>query len=202
MGIPHTTLIAGLIAVQASGVAAQDRWAGYYGGLSIDALDSTAEVPGNARLSFRDKTANLGLYAGYNFVRGNGFVWGPEVSLTSVSTDGSATDATLGTANFDGGVLLSPRVRAGFATDRVYYYGILGLGMTNAFARPEGNTDTNVVISPSIGIGAEFVVGDGWSTKIEAVHHKFESPEYDFNGTTSRSDTDITQITIGLTRKF
>ncbi|MGC1496413.1 MAG: porin family protein [Sulfitobacter sp.] len=181
---------------------AQENWAGYYGGISIDAVKATSDVGGNAVHQYKDKTANLGIYGGYNFVRSNGFVWGPEISLTSISTEGTRTDATLGGSQFDGGFLLMPRLRGGFATDRAFFYGIAGLGITDAMARPAGASGTDVVISPSLGLGAEFAMGNGWRTKIEAVHHKFDSSDFNFNGTTTPSENKLTQITLGLSRKF
>jgi hypothetical protein len=45
-------------------------------------------------------------------------------------------------------------------------------------------------------------MGNGWRTKIEAVHHGFDSAEFDFNGTTARSKNKLTQITFGIGRKF
>ncbi len=195
---------AGALVLVLCGTAAQaqENWAGYYGGLSIDAVKSTSDVGSNAVHQYEDKTANLGIYGGYNFVRGNGFVWGPEISLTTISTKGSRNDAALGDSQFDGGFMLMPRLRGGFATDRAFFYGIAGLGITDAMARPSGASGTDIVISPSIGLGAEFAIGDGWRTKIEAVHHSFDSPDFDFNGTTTSSKTKLTQITLGLSRKF
>lgn len=188
--------------VLAGQASVQDRWAGFYGGVSVDAVETTAQVDGSTVHDYKDKTANLGFYLGHNYVRGGGFVWGPEVSLTAISTAGSATDATLGDSNFDGGFLLTPRLRAGYATDRMFFYGILGLGITDVNARPTSETGTDITISPSIGLGAEFAINDQWSTKLEAVHHKFEGAEFDFNGTRSRTDNALTQITLGISRKF
>lgn len=181
---------------------AQDDWRGFYGGLTLDAVRATSDVGSNAVHRYKEDSAQLGFYAGYSFVRPGGLVWGPEVSLTSVSTSGAQTDATLGNSSFDGGFLLMPRVRAGFVTGRTYLYGIAGLGITDAMARPAGLDGSDVVISPSIGVGAEFAMRDGWHTKVEAVHHSFDSPEFDFNGTTERSDNSLTQITFGIGRKF
>jgi len=181
---------------------AQDRWAGFYAGVSVDAVTSTAQVGTSSVHDFKDKTANLGGFAGYNFVRGNGFVWGPELAVTAISTEGTATDTALGRSNFDGGFLVMPRLRGGFANDRAFYYGIVGLGITDVGARPAGASGRDVTVSPSIGIGAEFVLSDTWSTKIEAVHHKFDGPTFDFNGTSTQSRNKMTQFTLGFSRKF
>lgn len=202
MGICRNTLGGVVLMVSATMAQAQDDWAGYYGGISIDAVKSTSQVGASTLHSYKDKTANLGVYGGYNFVRDNGFVWGPEVSLTSISTEGTRNDVILGGSQFDGGFLLNPRLRGGFATERMFYYGIVGLSITDAMARPAGQSGTDVVIAPSIGLGAEYAMGGGWRTKIEAVHHKFDGPDFNFNGTTTSTDNKLTQITLGLSRKF
>lgn len=185
-----------------TGVQAQQEWAGAYGGVSIDAVRSSSDVQSSAVHTYKEQAANVGLFAGYNFVRNNGFVWGPEVSLTSVSTGGTRNDGALGGSQYDGSFLFVPRVRAGYATQKVFLYGIAGIGFTDAMARPAGEGGTDVVVSPTFGLGAEFAMGNGWRTKVEALHHKFDGPSFDFNGNTRRTDNDLTQITIGLSRKF
>lgn len=202
MGNLGCTILAGAVALCGAAAQAQDSWAGRYAGISIDAVDARSNVGSNAVHRYRDKTANFGLFAGVNFVRSGGFVWGPEISLTSVSTDGARSDGALGASAYDGGFLLNPRLRAGFATDRVFYYGIAGLSFTDAMARPARASGTEIVVAPSFGLGAEFDIGGGWRTKIEAVHHSFDSPDYNFSGTTAASSNKLTQITLGLSRKF
>lgn len=184
------------------GAAAQDRWQGYYAGLSLDSVDVGSNVGSNATHVFSERSAALGAYAGYNFVRDNGFVWGPELALTGLSASGTATDVALGTSDFQGSFLFNPRVRLGYATDRVFFYGMLGLGFTDAGVQPFGNSGTDIVVSGSIGIGAEFALSDRWSTKIEAVHYDWNDVNRSFNGVGQGVDTDVTQITLGLTRKF
>ncbi|MFT5796810.1 MAG: hypothetical protein ACI84R_000863 [Candidatus Azotimanducaceae bacterium] len=194
-----STAITFTLAVQ---VRAQDRWAGFYGGISLDAVDTTSNVGTNATHSYSQNGASLGLYAGYNIVRSSGFVWGPEVSLTGVNASGTRTDATLGTSKFEGGFVLNPRMRLGYATDRAFYYGMIGLGITDAGAQPASNTGTDIYVSGSIGVGAEFALNDVWSTKIEAVHYTWEDDDKSYNGSSQVLDTKTTQITLGLSRKF
>ena len=202
MGIFKTSTITAALTLTAGAALAQDYWAGYYGGISIDAVRNTSKVQGSTVHSYKDKATSLGLYAGYNVVRATGFVWGPEIKLTGVSTSGRRSGDGFGDSTYDGGFLLTPRLRGGYATDKVFFYGILGLSFSDAMARPSGSSGTDISGAPSIGIGMEFAIGNDWSTKIEAVHHTFESTEFDFNGTTARSDNKLTQITLGLSRKF
>ncbi|MEP1518658.1 outer membrane beta-barrel protein [Ascidiaceihabitans sp.] len=111
-----------------AGAQAQDRWAGFYAGLSLDAVDTSSDVASNATHRYSDNGASLGLYAGYNYARANGFVWGPEIALTGINASGSRSDAALGTSSFRGSFLLNPRMRLGYATDRAFFYGMVGLG--------------------------------------------------------------------------
>lgn len=202
MGMYDFVPVATALSLSAGMALAQDNWAGFYGGISIDAVRGTSEVGSSRVHAYTEKAAGVGIYGGYNIVRNNGFVWGPEVALSGISTGGTRSGDGLGDSSYDGGFLLNPRLRGGYATDTMFFYGILGLSMTDAMARPAGTSGKDVVISPSIGVGVEFAIGNDWSTKVEAVHHKFDSPEFDFGGTTTRSDNELTQITIGLSRKF
>lgn len=181
---------------------AQDWWAGFYAGLSLDAVDTSSDVASNATHRYSDNGASLGLYAGYNYARANGFVWGPEIALTGINASGSRSDAALGTSSFRGSFLLNPRMRLGYATDRAFFYGMVGLGITDAGAEPDTNSGTDIYVSGSIGIGAEFALRDDWSTKIEAVHYTWNDVNKTFNGNVQGVDTKTTQFTIGLSRKF
>lgn len=183
-------------------VHAQDRWAGTYAGISIDSIKTSSDVGASAPHSYSQNGASLGLYAGYNFVRSNGFVWGPEITLTGLNASGSRNDAALGTSKFEGGVLVNPRVRLGYATPNAFYYGTIGLGFTDAGAQPSSNSGTDVYVAPSIGIGAEFALSDTWATKIEAVHYSWEDDSKVYNGAAQTTKTKATQITLGLSRKF
>ncbi|MEM9637026.1 MAG: porin family protein [Pseudomonadota bacterium] len=201
MNYRELILSAGIIVALCLPADAQERWTGYYFGVSIDRADTSVEVPGNSTHSLSDKGTNFGLYAGYGIRGRNNFVWTPEIMLSSLDTVGTASDAALGSTGFHGSFLLAPRVRGGFATERAYFYGVIGLGITDVRIRPIGNSDTDFMASFGTGLGAEFALDDKWSTRIEAMHYMWE-PQQILNGVERDTETEATIFRIGLTRRF
>ncbi|WP_300062148.1 outer membrane protein [uncultured Roseobacter sp.] len=195
-------LFGGIMVALAVPADAQDRWTGYYFGLSIDSVETDSQVDGSSVHDLSDEGTNLGIYAGYGIRRGRNFVWTPEVTLSRLETNGGASDATLGTTDFDGSFLLEPRIRAGYATERFYLYGILGLGITDAGLRPAGSDEDELIGSFGLGVGAEVAINDQWSTRVEAIHREWNASKQDFNGRLRETETDTTVLRIGLTRRF
>lgn len=195
-------LTGGILIALALPAEAQDRWTGAYFGLSIDHSETTSEVSGSKVHSLSNSGSDFGIYAGYGIRGWGNFVWTPEITLSSLDTLGTASDAALGQTDFDGSFLIAPRVRAGYATPRAYYYGVLGLGFTDAGLRPAGSTDTDITVSLGLGLGAEVALDEQWSTRIEAMHYIWEGADDVFNGAQRNVDTDATILSLGLTRRF
>lgn len=181
---------------------AQERWTGGYVGLSIDHTDTSSQVQNSTVHDLSDEATGVGIYAGYGILRGQNFVWTPEFVLSRLDTNGTATDAALGTTNFDGSFLLEPRIRAGYATEKAYFYGILGLGITDAGMRPAKLDDDDLIGSFGLGLGAEVAINEQWSTRLEAVHYEWQASKQNFNGSFRETETDTTVLRIGLTRRF
>ena len=182
---------------------AQERWQGLYGGIAIAGQDVTANVERSAIHRYSEDALSLGVYGGKNFVSANGFVWGPDVLLTSLSTPGARRGEGLGTTSFRGTFLLSPRVRLGFATDNVMFYGVLGAGITDATVRSAGRGDGGKIIArAAYGVGMEFATSELWSVRAEAVTYNLNVDDRGFGFRTRDIDGDIGQISIGLSRKF
>lgn len=195
-------LSGGILLALALPADAQERWTGPYVGLSLDRIETSSEIDRSGVHDLSDKGVHVGLYAGY-WLRGRGnLIWTPEVALSTLETQGGASDATFGSTGFDGSFLLEPRVRVGFATDRLYYYGVVGLGITDAGLRPAGSDDDDLIGSFGIGLGAEFAINAQWSTRLEAVHYEWNASEQDFNGQFRETETDASVLRIGLTRRF
>lgn len=189
----------GLLANKAT---AQERWAGTYGGIALSAAEADAGISGNATHQFSDSAATLGLYLGRNYVRGNGFVWGPEVLFTGLSSSGRASGGTPGDTRMEGSFLLSPRLRAGYATDKTFFYGVFGLGVSDLGVKPVGGKDTEVLISGAFGAGAEIALEDGWSARIEVMQYDFDGRDFNAGGVDTPVNADVRQLTLGLSRKF
>lgn len=184
-------------------VQAQDAWRGAYVGLSAEAGKTTGQIDGSGGHSYDAEGATLGLYGGYNFAKpGSNFVWGPELALSGFGADESVNSATLGTSDFSGSFVLSARLRAGYATQKTYFYGIAGLAMTDGGIRPAGNRETDLTTAPQIGLGAEFAMANGWSTRIDATQTKLDGRSYSFNGSQREVSTKLRRISIGLSRNF
>ncbi|MCV3272981.1 porin family protein [Roseobacter sinensis] len=195
-------LSGGIVVSLALPADAQDRWTGYYGGVSFNFTDTSSEIAGSSVHNLSDEGSGFGIYAGYGIRRGPNFVWTPEVALSRLETPGGASDATFGSTGFDGSFLLEPRIRAGYATQRAYYYGIVGLGITDAGLSPSGSDDDDLIGSFGLGLGAEVAINDTWSTRLEAVHYQWDASEQNFNGNFRETETDATVLRIGLTRRF
>ncbi|GFE48483.1 hypothetical protein So717_02360 [Roseobacter cerasinus] len=195
-------LSAGILLALVLPADARERWTGPYVGLSIDSIETASEIEGSGAHDLSDKGVHFGIYAGYGR-RGRGnLIWTPEVMLSTLETQGGASDATFGTTRFDGSFLLEPRIRVGFASDQLYYYGLVGLGITDAGLRPAGAGDDDLIGSFGVGLGAEFAIDDRWSTRLEAVYYRWEASEQDFNGQRRDTESDATVLRIGLTRRF
>lgn len=201
----YMTAMAAFIATMFLTVAAQAQssWEGFYGGLSIDANQVKSNVGSNATHRNKEKSGLLGLYTGYNFSNGSGFVWGPEVALTGLSIDATKTDAALGTSVQSGSYLLQGKLRAGWASDRLFAYGVAGVGMTNASLRPQGTGSKRHTTGLTYGLGLEMALGNGaWSTRIEATSTDMGGDTYSFNGSSQKTSMKLRRLTLGLSRKF
>ncbi len=181
---------------------AQDAMEGFYGGLSLVFNDFQTDVGSNDVHEHDDDSAALGVYGGYLFVHDSGFVWGPEVMFTGLGVDSEKTDADLGTSKAKAGWLLSPRLRGGVMLGNSFFYGLAGLGITEAGAKPDDNDDTDINVSGALGVGVELAISDQWSTRGEVVTYGWDGRDYRFNGSKENVDTRLNQITFGLTRKF
>ena len=89
-------LSAAILAGTAVQTRAQDAlsWGGFYGGVSINATNTDAKVGSNAIHKYRTKAATLGLFAGYNFARDSGFVWGPELAIQTINASAKILNPT------------------------------------------------------------------------------------------------------------
>ncbi|HGG65426.1 MAG TPA: porin family protein [Rhodobacteraceae bacterium] len=198
-----------LVAAIATGFAvkaqAQDRWSGLYGGISVNNNRTTANVGANAAHRYKtSKNISIsGLYAGYNFAGNGGFVWGGELGITALDNKGTRTDAALGTSQFTGSYLFSPHLRAGWASDKFFFYGTAGVGISDAGVKPAGVSGKTRHTGFSYGLGVEMAINNGWSARLEATQYNFgKADAQSFNGSSQKVDTDIRMISLGLSRKF
>ncbi|WP_425038298.1 outer membrane protein [Primorskyibacter sp. S187A] len=176
---------------------AQERFDGYYAGLSLNAARATAEAGG---LDAEQRSSTLGIYGGLTRVQPGGFAWGAELGLTGFSGEGTLRDGRERGDHESGGIL-SAKGRLGYATEQLFVFGTLGLSATNG-GLMDDKDDTNITISPMIGLGAEFAVTEDWSVRLDATRHNFSGPRYDFGAGKERVDAHVDVISFGISRKF
>lgn len=197
-----------LAAAISTGVAikaqAQDYWQGFYGGVSITGPQRTSKVGTNAAHRYKiGKEASLGLYGGYNFTGAGNFVWGPEIGLIGFNNKASRTDAALGVSNLTGSLLLSTRVRGGWASEKVFFYGAVGAAFSDTGVNPAGINRKEINTGLGYGVGVEMAVGNGWSARLDAMNYEFgKAKAQSFNGSSQEVGTQVRTISIGLSRKF
>jgi opacity protein-like surface antigen len=191
-----------ILGFTAQNAAAQERWSGAYGGLSLSLNATDSSVKRSAAHRYESDVISLGFHGGYNFAKQNGFVWGADILLTGLDASGRRTDAALGSSKSKGSFLLSPRVRVGYATEKVFFYGLLGLGLSDVGIKASGSGGTDLVLGGAIGVGMEFATSDKWSIRVEAVSYDLGISGRTINGVRTSQNNNIQQLSIGLSRKF
>ena len=197
-------ILAGFVAPEAKAQdsGAQLRWSGPYAGVGFASHEAEASVAGSAVHRYEKDSNSIALYGGTTFVTPGGFAWGPEVLLSTFSTPGGRTDAALGTTEFKGSFVLSPRMRLGYATDRAYFYGLLGIGISDLAVRPANASGTDLIAGGAVGLGMEYATGQNWALRVEATGYGFDIDDRNINGTNSKLDHTLGQFTLGFTRRF
>lgn len=179
---------------------AQERWQGAYAGLSLSGQDYKSEA---GPFDFKQRSVSLGAYAGYNRALDNSnFVWGPEISLRGLAGEGSDRSAALGKATQKDGALVDARMRFGYATDQMFFYGLAGFGVTGAGIESSDDDGKNLVIGTTFGIGAEMALNDRWSARADITKTDFGRKDISFNGSNRDTESDVFSVTLGLSRKF
>ncbi|MGH1577239.1 porin family protein [Planktotalea sp.] len=190
------------VAALATPMSADGSWDGFYAGLSLDATRSKAGISGTAAHDRNDTFATLGAYGGFNRTTQRGLIWGGEIGISGLPSGANASGGGLGTSEFKGKYLITPRLRAGFATDKVFFYGIAGLGISDAVVRRAGATSTDVVIGVNYGLGAEMKLGNNWSTRLDITRTDLGIPDQSFGAQKRDTKVKIDKITFGLTKNF
>ena len=207
-------------------------WSGGYAGITLgtnSAESSTGDItttdippvviPG---INYSSDGMSAGLEAGYNF-QSNALVYGIEIDASKAAIDGSLSnflDNGQGT-NFSVSTntdwLASARGRLGLASGRALFYvtgGIAAAGLQTHLTDSYNSGET--VFTPSVeetrsgwvaGAGAEFMLNQKWSMKMEYLHYDFGSKTESFvEGTDRTISTDATykdnQARIGFNYHF
>jgi len=141
-------------------------WNGVYlglngGYLNVDSYGSGSATVGNASGGI------FGLTAGYNAQLPNNVVLGAETDYGMANADGSGNP---GSGKVES--LLTARVRAGLAMDRLLPYVTAGYAGANVKLSDGTTTDKSFANGWTAGAGAEYAFSDNLSAKAEAFYVK------------------------------
>ena len=165
-------------------------WSGFYIGAQAGWTQADVEDTYDLVTPF-DFTADGflgGALAGYNFQTGN-LVLGAEadISFGSVSEtalcDGTTTPICLGSGtnpDFDLGTVATIRGRLGYAMDQVLFFGTAGVGFADAKVSDplQGGSDSKTHLGLVVGGGAEWMITQGASIRLEYLYGDYESIDY------------------------
>jgi outer membrane immunogenic protein len=171
-------------------VAPVYNWSGIYvginGGWGIGTADWTPV--GGTRNSVSANGGVIGGTLGFNYQMGafeGDFDW-------SAINSSTASTACAVSANCQSGNtwLSTLRGRAGFAVDRVLFYGTAGGAFANEQITANGVTDTQTQAGWTAGAGVEAAFADNWTAKIEYLYVDLGTATCNICGGTTVSITD------------
>lgn len=190
------------LATFGSTVSAEPSWDGFYAGLSLEATRGAASIAGTNAHDRNTRSAGIGAYAGFNRTARSGLVWGGELGISPIDSAANKTGGGLGTSEFKGTYLITPRMRAGFTTGNLFLYGTAGFGISNATMRSSPATTKEMVVGISYGIGAEMKLANNWSTRLDISRTDLGVSGQSFNGQSRKTSVMIDKITFGLSKNF
>ena len=169
------------------------NWSGYYiGALLGYTWGDVAATGGGADIDGFDG----GAYVGANY-QWNQFVLG-------VEADGliSGVDGTAGGASVDQDWSASLRARAGIPLDRFLLYGTGGVAVTDVTLSDATGSDSNTHWGWTLGAGAEAMLGDNATARVEYRYTDFGSETYTLGGGPTGADLETHSVRAGVGLKF
>ncbi|OJF95178.1 outer membrane protein [Pararhizobium antarcticum] len=137
-----------------------------------------------------------GLYGGYNMQNGP-IVYGAEADVNYGDTDVSRNGLALSQ-----GVNGSIRGRVGYDLNPVLLYGTAGVAASNVKARQAGVSDKNTLLGWTAGAGAEALVTDNITARVEYRYTDYNSKNFNVGGGTVSSGFDEHSVRVGMGVKF
>ena len=150
------------------------NWGGVYIGINGGWGFGTAKWTGPLGVSgsVSDNGGLGGVTLGANF-QSSAFVFGVEgdFDYSGINTGSSSTIcAIIGTCQTGNNWLSTLRARAGFAMDRVLFYGTAGGVFGNAQTTLNGVSTTHTQAGWTAGLGIEGAFADNWTAKVEYLY--------------------------------
>lgn len=206
--------------------AAVFSWEGFYAGLHAGYGSADRDwngtgmfdTPIDDRFFQYDMTgALLGGQVGYNWQKDN-WVFGVEADVAWSNMDDFLSESPfLATYDVDSEVewLATVRGRVGFAWDRILLYGTGGVAFAGVDTKVTGDFSQTDKASAThtgwvLGVGAEAMVTQKISVKLEYLHADFGKEDYNYNlypgpttnETNGRADLDLDMVRLGVNFHF
>ncbi len=178
-------------AAEYSEPAAKD-WSGAYVGGTANWARGEFNATGDRSAS----GAGGGLYGGYNMQNGQ-IVYGAEADVNY-----GDNDASNGTIGMKQGVNGSLRARVGYDLNPVLVYGTAGVAAANVKAQQGGSSDKNTLLGWTAGAGAEALVTDNITARVEYRYSDYGSKDFNVGGGTVSSGYDEHSVRVGMGVKF
>lgn len=137
------------------------------------------------------------LYGGYN-MQNDKIVYGPEADIGYSGYDGNAGDGTKGRQGINGSV----RGRVGYDLSPVMVYGTAGVAAANTKLSNAEGSQSRAALGLTAGVGAEAMVTNNITTRIEYRYTSYENKNYNMGATTVRRGFDDQSVKVGLGMKF
>ena len=133
------------------------------------------------------------LFGGYNMQSGN-IVYGVEADLAT----SNQSEVVFPNVKMEQGVNGSLRGRVGFAMDPVLLYGTAGLAGSKLVAKQAGDKDTQMGWGWTVGAGAEAMVTENISARLEYRYTDYGKQDFKLNGATYERGFQENTVKVGL----
>lgn len=137
------------------------------------------------------------LYGGYNMQSGS-IVYGGEADIGYSGADSAAGPGLTGKQGWNGSV----RARVGYDLSPVLLYGTAGVAATHNEISSATSSDDRTHLGYTVGAGAEALVTNNITTRIEYRYSDYGSRDYNIGGTTQARDFDDHSVKVGVGVKF
>ncbi|MDO9417593.1 outer membrane protein [Pararhizobium sp.] len=168
------------------------NWAGAYAGVTAGYQKGKFDATGGTKAD----GFGGGVYGGYNMQNGQ-IVYGAEADLGY-----SGIDAQDGARAMEQGVNGSVRGRLGVDLNPVLVYGTAGIAGSNVKALDATSTDKHTLVGWTAGVGAEAMVTDNVTARVEYRYTDYNSKNFALNSGNVRSDLEDNSVRVGVGMKF
>ncbi|MES0880695.1 outer membrane protein [Roseibium sp. SCP14] len=177
-------------------------WSGIYVGGNVGwAFGNFDNSSGGVGLGTSTSGVSGGLYTGYNFQVTPNVIVGAEADFSLTDLEESRTNGGLNLqskSNWNSNI----RGKIGYSFDRYMVYGAGGLALADLEVSGNGASDSKTALGWTAGAGAEALVTNNVTTRLEYVYQDFGSQDFNLNGRGVSSDFSNSTLRLGVGYKF